>query len=80
MDYKRLTVRKVAVPDYPEQVTAIIKSRAPEYLPKQVRLRQRISDHIKTVDLKGADVEAVRSDPGIVSLEIAAPVPPAKGR
>jgi hypothetical protein len=78
MDYKRLTVRKAAAPAYPKQVTAILKSREPDYLPDLVQLRKRISPLISTVELNGADVDKIRRDPAVQSLEIAAPMPPSK--
>ena len=63
------------VTDPAAPLKAILKVKAPGYVPDSVHVRTRIDPWIMTVDLRAGDIAAVRSDPQVESLSEAEPLP-----
>ena len=53
-----------------DAVEAIIKVKSAGYVPANVRVRARIDSHLFTCDLGKHELEALQSDPKVVSVSI----------
>jgi hypothetical protein len=53
-----------------EKVTAIVKVRKPNYVPKQVLLRTRISPEIVTCEFKASQLAALEKDRNVESVSL----------
>lgn len=84
MDFKKLRTRRLTpaeiAPGESGPVTVIIKSRHENYCPPTAVLRTRLDPYLATCEIDAAELENLRRDPKVVSVELARPVGPAADR
>jgi hypothetical protein len=75
-DLKKLKADRALKPELaPEKkVVAIIRVRDPGYVPEKIHIRSRIDDNLFTAEFPAAQLEVLRTDRRVSSVEVSQPL------